>query len=168
MKLARGEHLLRAGQRAELAAVVVEGLLREHFVMPDGVERTKAFLGEGELSGSMADLLSGAPSRAYIVAEEPCRLLVVPYAKLAELFERDPAWDRFARAAMRALLLRKAEREYELLGLDAPARYRVFVQRYPGLEGRVAAMHVASYLGITPVHLSRLRRARRGARPAGG
>jgi CRP-like cAMP-binding protein len=55
----------------------------------------------------------------------------------------------------------KAEREYELLGMDAEERYATFARRYPGLEARVAARHVASYLGITPVHLSRLRRLRR-------
>lgn len=142
-------------------ALVVGGMLREYFTMADGVERTKAFVVEGELSGSLADLLSGEPSRASIVADEPCRLLLWPFAGLAALAARDPAWDRFARAATQALLLRKAEREYELLGLDAAGRYAAFARRYPGLEARVAARHVASYLGITPVHLSRLRRRRR-------
>ena len=61
------------------------------------------------------------------------------------------------------MLLDKAEREYELLGLDAAARYALFAERFPGLEARVAARHVASYLGITGVHLSRLRRRRRAA-----
>ncbi len=166
--LARRAHLLRAGDRAERVVLVVEGMLREYFAMVDGVERTKAFVREGELSGSLADLLSGAPSRAFIVAEEPCRLLAWPFAQLADLADRDPSWDRFARAATQSLLLVKAEREHELLGLDAAARYAAFARRYPGLEARVAARHVASYLGITPVHLSRLRRRRRaGPRPGG-
>jgi CRP-like cAMP-binding protein len=60
------------------------------------------------------------------------------------------------------LYLLKSEREYELLALDAEQRYRAFQARYPGLEARVTQRHVASYLGITPEHLSRLRaRARR-------
>jgi CRP-like cAMP-binding protein len=161
--LTRGEHLLRAGERATEVAVVVTGLLREHFVLPDGVERTKAFIAPHAVSGSLADLLSSAPSRAFIVAEEPARLLVAPYADYRALASRLPAWERAGRCAVERLLLAKAEREYELLGLDAAQRYAAFTARYPDLEARVAARHVASYLGITPVHLSRLRRRRRAA-----
>lgn len=164
-ELGRGEHLLRAGDVARDAAVVVSGLLREHFLLADGSERTKAFVLEGELSGSLADLLSSAPARAYIVAEMPCRLLVVDFAASTALAARSPAWGLVRARATEALLRIKAEREYELLGLDAEARYAAFRTRYPGLEARVAAKHVASYLGITPVHLSRLRRRRR-AKPA--
>ncbi|MBP7685749.1 MAG: Crp/Fnr family transcriptional regulator [Deltaproteobacteria bacterium] len=161
-ELGRGEHLLRAGDLARDAAVVVSGLLREHFLLADGTERTKAFVLEGELSGSLADLLSDSPARAYIVAEEPCRLLVVDFAQSSALAAKNPAWGQVRARATEALLRIKAEREYELLGLDADARYAAFRARYPGLEARVAAKHVASYLGITPVHLSRLRRRRRG------
>jgi CRP-like cAMP-binding protein len=158
--LGRGEYLLRGGQMATEVAVVVSGLLREHFVLADGTERTKAFVAEGELTGSLADLLSQAPSRAFIVAEEPARLLVTSFETYRAL-GNTPGWDRFALKSAQALLMRKAEREFELLGLDAAARYAVFADRFPGLEARVAAKHVASYLGITPVHLSRLRRRRR-------
>lgn len=159
--LARGEHFLRAGDQARDVAVVVTGLLREHFLLADGSERTKAFVLEGELSGSLADLLSDSPARAYIVAEEPSRLLVVDFAASSALAAESPAWAQVRARATEALLRVKAEREYELLGLDAAARYAAFRARYPGLEARVAAKHVASYLGITPVHLSRLRRRRR-------
>lgn len=160
--LDRGQYLLRAGQVATQVAIVVEGLLREHFVMADGVERTKAFVRAGELTGSLADLLAATPSRAFIVCEEPARLLVMPYGEMQSLARKFRAWRRFGARATERLLLVKAEREYELLGLDAQARYAAFSRRYPGLEARVAAKHVASYLGITPVHLSRLRRARSG------
>lgn len=53
--LARGEAFLSAGDRARNVAVVESGLLREFFLMPDGTERTKAFVREDELSGSLAD-----------------------------------------------------------------------------------------------------------------
>jgi CRP-like cAMP-binding protein len=164
-ELRRGEYFLRAGERASEVTLVARGLLREHFVLPDGSERTKAFVAEGELSGSWADLLADGPSRAFIVADEGVRLLCAPFAAWRDVAARDPAWARYEHAALQALFLRKAEREYELLGLDAAARYAAFAVRYPALEARVAARHVASYLGITPVHLSRLRR--RGRERAG-
>jgi len=162
-ELGRGEHFLRAGVQATEIGVVVSGFLREHFLLAKGVERTKAFVGPGEATGSLADLLSGGPSRAWIVADAETRVLVGRYDAFRALGERSPAWAALGRRSLELLLLRKAEREYELLGLDAAARYAAFVARWPDLEARVAAKHVASYLGITPVHLSRLRRRRRAS-----
>jgi CRP-like cAMP-binding protein len=166
-ELLRGAYLLRAGEQAREVAIVVTGLVREHFVMPDGTERTKAFVLSGQPTGSLADLLSGAPSRAYIVAEEPTRLLCATFEHSLALAERSKGWRNYGVQLMQRILLAKAEREYELLGLDARMRYELFTARYPGLEARVSARQVASYLGITPVHLSRLRRRRReGPAPA--
>jgi CRP-like cAMP-binding protein len=159
-ELRRGEHLLRAGRRATEVAFVVSGILREYFVMAEGTERTKAFVVAGQASGSLADLLSNAPSRAFIVAEEPARIVVARFAEFRALTAQSRGWDALGRATLERLVLAKAEREWELLGLDAEARYDVFRARFPGLEARVSAKHVASYLGITAVHLSRLRRRR--------
>jgi CRP-like cAMP-binding protein len=158
--LPKGFHFLRAGVRATELAVVVRGLLREYFLMRDGSERTKAFITEGRVSGSLADLLSPNPSRAFIVADEPARLLVMPYAAMQSLARESAPWERLGRAALEHLLLQKAEREWELLGLDADERYAAFRARYPGLEARVLGRHVATYLGIKAEHLSRLRRRR--------
>lgn len=159
--LDRGAQLLRAGDRARDVHVVIEGLLREYYVMPDGNERTKSFVAKHQVAGSLPDLLSGEPSRAYIVAEETTRVLVVDYAALRALHEPYPSWAQLDAEMIRRLLLTKTQREYELLALDAEQRYDVFRRRFPGVEDRVAARHVASYVGITPVHLSRLRRNRR-------
>lgn len=153
--------LLRGGEQATRAAVVVHGLVRELFVLTDGTERTKAFVHEGGITGSLADLLSGGPSRGQIVAEEPTRVLSFAYADFLALAARRPRWEAIRIAALERLLAAKAEREHELLGLDAAARYARFGDRYPGLEARVASRHLASYLGITPEHLSRLRRRRK-------
>lgn len=160
-ELKPGQHLLRAGEHAHESAIVVRGLVREYFVMASGAERTKAFGIEGQPTGSLADLLSSAPSRAFIVAEEQTRVLVAAFADMQLLAERSPSFRRYGERLTQHLLLVKAEREYELLGLDAEARYRAFVARFPGLEARIAARHIASYIGITPIHLSRLRRRRR-------
>jgi CRP-like cAMP-binding protein len=161
--LRRGEYLLRGGQPATLVGVLISGLLREHFLTDKGVERTKSFVMPLQFTGSMADLLSGQPSRAYIRAEQASRVVVAPYARLRELESRWPSWAAAARRSVEHLLLDKAEREYQFMCLDAEARYAAFLARYPHLETSVAATHIASYLAITPVHLSRLR-ARRARR----
>ena len=160
-ELARGEHFLEAGMVADEFAIVASGVLREYFVLPDGLERTKAFVARGEPTGSLADLLSGGPSRAFITALESSRVMFGSWADLRALAARSMAWSRLQCDVLETMFVRKAEREYELIGLDAEARYTAFVVRYPELESRVAARHIASYLGITPEHLSRLRKRRR-------
>lgn len=160
----RGEQLLRAGQPASQIGIVLEGLLREFFLTPCGIERTKSFVPAGHMTGSLPDLVSGEPSRTFIVAEETSRVLLMGYEALRGLVAHSPSIKDLYVRALERVLLEKAEREYELLALDAGARYSCFARRSPGLEARVSARHVASYLGITSVHLSRLRRRRREQR----
>ncbi len=155
--LAAGESFLQAGERATEVATVHSGGLREYFVLADGTERSKSFNLPGEFAGSLSDLLSGETSRTWVVAEVPTVLLVTPWPDYLTLVERWPGWQRFARVVAENLYRRKVEREYELLALDAAARYRRSLQRWPTLEQVFKQRHIASYVGITPVHLSRLR-----------
>jgi CRP-like cAMP-binding protein len=168
LELARGALLLRAGARATQVAVVVRGVLRELYPLPDGGERTKGFAQEGDFVGSLADLLADHPSRASIVAETDARLLVLPFRAFAALAAGSAGWQAFAQRVTTRLYLLKSEREYELLALDAAGRYARFRERFPKLETRVSQSVVASYVGITPVHLSRIRaRHHRTARAVG-
>lgn len=156
-ELPAGTAFLRAGERASEVAVVHSGGLREYFVLPDGTERTKGFSLPGDFAGSLADLLVAGPARAWVVAEVPTVLLTLQWSNYQGLVESMPGWQRFARSIAEDLYLRKAQREYELLALDAAARYRTALQRWPQLEQVFRQRHIASYVGVTPVHLSRLR-----------
>lgn len=153
-----GGVFLRAGENAHKAGLVVAGALREFFVLADGSERTKGFNLPGEFAGSLSDLLSSEPSRVWIAAERATVLLVTPWEAYLDLVEQHPAWGRFARRMAERLYRAKAQREYELLALDAAARYRLALERWPDLEQHFTQRAIASYIGITPVHLSRLRR----------
>lgn len=167
LRLDAGAVLLRAGEPAREVGFVVDGGLREYFVLPDGSERTKGFNLPGEFAGSLSDLLSGEPSRAWIVAELPTTLLVTPWPDYLALVERYAGWQRFARITAETLYRRKVQREYELLALDAAQRLQATLARWPDLEQRFRQRHIASYVGISPVHLSRLRSAGRRRSGAG-
>jgi CRP-like cAMP-binding protein len=161
--LARGEHFLSAGSVPLRVGVIAQGVLREAFVRADGTERTRSFAVEGDLAGSLADLLRGGPARTLVVAEEDARVLCLPWSLLQQSLTRSPTMQAALHRVTERLYLLKSEREHELLALDAEGRYHAFRARFPGIEARVTQRHVASYLGITPEHLSRLRgRARRG------
>lgn len=156
--LPRGEMFLAAGDRAVDCGVVALGVMREYFPLPDGREVTRSFAGPGDGVGSLSDLLSGEPARSAATAVTDTRLLLVPWVVLRDAALRVPAWTQFLARTTERLYLAKAQREYELLALDAAARYRAFRARFAALEAAIPLRDVASYVGVTPEHLSRLRR----------
>jgi CRP-like cAMP-binding protein len=154
-----GEHLLRAGQTAHTVALVDSGLLREYYVSSDGAEQVRTFCAEGHFTGSLYDLLTQKPSLVNIEALEPTRLLVTEWASFQARCEREPLWHIAGRRIAEALYLRKALREHQMLALTATERWEAFRRDFAPLEPRVSQRHLASYLGITAEHLSRIRRA---------
>jgi CRP-like cAMP-binding protein len=166
--LARGEAVLRAGDRPTHAGVVVSGVLREYFPLDDGREVTRGFAGPGSFLGSLSDLLVPGPARSTVSAEAETEVVLTPWTAIQAAATRHPAWAALLARTTERLYLAKAEREYELLALDATERYRRFRLRYAALEAAISQRHVASYIGVTPEHLSRLRRALGVARPTSG
>lgn len=167
LSLDKGEALLRAGERAHLVGFVVSGGLREHYVLADGGERTKGFSLPGWFAGSLSDLISGEVSKVWIEAAAPSVLLTLPWADVRRWQESRPAWTRFGWLVAERLYMMKVEREYELLAMDAAARLEATLARWPTLEQVFSQRDIASYVGVTPVHLSRLRTAK-AASPAPG
>jgi CRP-like cAMP-binding protein len=157
--LQEGEHLLRAGELAKELAFIERGLVREYYVSLDGDEHVRSFCLEGTFTGSLYDLLSGAPAVVNIEALEPTTLLVADWAGFQARCEREPLWHVAARRNAEALYCRKAIREHQMLALTAKERFLALLRDMPQLERRVAGRHLASYLGITPEHLSRIRRS---------
>jgi CRP-like cAMP-binding protein len=154
-----GDRLLSPGERAEQAHFVVRGLVRELYLDRSGREHTRAFVGEGGFTGSLRDLLGDQPATTLIEALEPTLTLAFDHRAFRGLCERHA---ELARAALRfteALYVRKAEREHDLLALSAAERHAKWLAAEPALDPRITRRHLASYLGISPEHLSRLRAA---------
>jgi len=164
-RLTRGELFLNAGDRATTAGTVVIGVMREYYPLADGREVTRNFAGPGDGIGSLSDLISGEASMSAITAETDARIVTVPWHVLRGEADRNPAVATFLVRTTERLYLLKARREYELLALDAEARYLAFRARFAKLEDQIHLKQVASYVGITPEHLSRLRRRLAGAPP---
>jgi len=158
--LEKREAFVSAGTTPTSIAFVCEGLLRMYYPRPDGRESNKSFVAENELCAAFEALLDGRPTRLAIECLEPTRLLVASYAEVRSLYDRDPYWDRVGRCVAERLYVKKVRKEAQLLMGSASERYEVFLTECAGIEARVPDYHVASYLGITPESLSRIRRAR--------
>jgi CRP-like cAMP-binding protein len=151
-----GQHLLRSGEQATRIIFITRGLLREYYLDGAGHESTRRFCREGELTGSLADLLAGGPAAVSIETLDPSDILELDWAAVDRLSDRHPSLMKLIRRFAEGLYVRKMRREFEMLTLPAAERYRRFIREEPDLEARLPRHMVATYLGITPVHLSRI------------
>ncbi|MCB1165932.1 MAG: Crp/Fnr family transcriptional regulator [Leptospiraceae bacterium] len=159
--LKTGEHLIRAGQRATDFGYVASGILREYYLSPEGAENNKAFCTAGQMTGSYFDLLSEQDSTVNIQALQDSDLLCGSFESFQKLYDSHPCWERLGRLIAEQMFVRKARREYEFLTMTASLRYARLCEEQPSLLANVPQYHIASYLGITPVALSRIRKQKK-------
>jgi CRP-like cAMP-binding protein len=148
---------LKPGNIPIYSGYVAEGAFREYYADKNGREYNKAFCFKGDFTGSYYDLHLQSPSLAAIEALADSTVVVIEHKKYQKLVQADTFWLRVSHALAHNLLMKKFEKELQLLTLTAAERYELLQQRYPELEQLVPAYHIASYLGITPISLSRIR-----------
>lgn len=151
--------LLRQGEVWQRAFLIQSGLIRMHFVDREGHEFNKNFYAEGSLICPIAPAMWSQPSLFGIHTIEATRCWVADAAAWRTGLDEHGLWRELQAELLARLLTGKLQREHDLLALDGRQRYRAFDQRFPGLAGRVPLKHLASFLGMTDVSLSRLRRA---------
>jgi CRP-like cAMP-binding protein len=152
------EHILLPGDYVYELLFVCSGLLRFYYLSEDGTESNKAFIAENTFAGPLAASVLKMPVIYGIQALEPTTLLVANYSDFVALFDEHSIFDRLGRKLAEWLLVRKELRTRNLLQYQAKGRYLAFRQQFPELGERVPQYHIASYLGITEVSLSRLKR----------
>lgn len=161
----RGAYLLLPGDEDHDLMFVGRGLLRIYYIDEDGREANKAFPAEDGFAGPLATALLGVPSRYGIQALEDSVLLAARYADYFALLDRHPVFDRLGRRIVEWVLGQRELREQSLLQRDTRQRYHDFREQHPGLVERLPQYHIASYLGVTEVTLSRLKRSLAEASP---
>ncbi|NVO84094.1 Crp/Fnr family transcriptional regulator [Hymenobacter sp. P5252] len=157
-QLRRKQLFVTQGAPAPALALLVSGACRLFYTRPDGEERTTYFFFENHLLGSYQSCLTGQPSAFGIEALAPTELLTFPFAVLDALCNEFPAYERFCRRLAEYHLLGTDERLAELLLLSPEQRYaKLLGGTKTKILERVSQRYIASYLGITPVSLSRIR-----------
>ena len=153
-----GEYLVRAGEPALYLIWLFSGVCREFYVTHEGNEYNKAFVVAGQVAGSLYDLKLETRSTAYIEFLQPTCGAVMLFSDFTSLVEKDRLIRAIYYRMVEQLFLKKCKREHDLLTLNATERYLSFCSQYPGIDQMVPLYHIASYLGISPEALSRIRR----------
>lgn len=151
------DYLVRAGDVVDNFYFINTGLVRFFYCTESGKEFNKHFAMENGFAGSFHSLTLQEPCSFFIQALERTETIILPNRLLNELYDRHVCWERFGRKMAEHLVIIKEAREKELLLDPLEIRYRRFLKEFPGLVDRIPQYHIASYLGVTDVALSRIR-----------
>lgn len=154
--LRRREHFLRQDEVCRHLGIITEGYVR-HYYLVDGEEVTNDFNFENMITGGYHSFSTGERARFNVVAMEDTTLIIFSYELLLRLYDRFPAWQTLGRLLLERIFNRKQLREESFLLDSAEDRYRKILQTQPEMLQRVPLQYLASYLGVKPETLSRIR-----------
>lgn len=154
----KGDYFIAAGQIPRKMAFVFKGLFRYVYTNESGNEFTKSIIAENNFISSYSAMIHNSTSYFSVEVLEEAEILEIDYLKWLEMKAKNSFWNIFLLQILEKAFCVKEKRERELLLLDAEKRYEIFVAEFPNLENRVSQQIIASYLGIQPESLSRIRR----------
>jgi CRP-like cAMP-binding protein len=156
-KLKRKEILLHEGEVCKYTAFILKGCLR-YFYNVEGQEHTGQFFFENSWYTDYESFLSEKPSKQNIEALEKTEILLLQKKDLEKLYETYPKFERFGRLMAENAYLGVRKKNENLVNLSPEDRYLKLVKERPKVIERVAQHYIASFLGIQPQSLSRIRK----------
>ena len=153
----KGDFFLAGGQVCKQAGFVTKGLLR-YYINHDGEDKTYDFAQENNFVCNYESFLPQTPSTKIIQALEDCELLVISFTDLQTFYKSVSGAERFGRLVIEQVFLQTLQ-DLSSFYTDSPElRYEKFLKKHPGLQQRISQYHIASYVGVKPQSLSRIRR----------
>lgn len=152
------EFFVRAGEVPHKIAYVNSGLFRYIYTNDKGEEFTKGIIVENSFLSSYSAMIMGKSSYFSIEALEDSQVFEIFWKDFTSLMENDIFWTKFLLKFVEKGYMIKEKRERDLLLLDAKTRYKNFLTEFPGMDQRIKQGIIASYLGIKPETLSRIRK----------
>ncbi|MBT1711005.1 Crp/Fnr family transcriptional regulator [Fulvivirgaceae bacterium PWU5] len=156
--VAKRTYLLQPGEIDRHIYFVNRGCLRMFYTDTEGLEHNICFYPENWWSCDIVSFFKEKPAVNTIQALEDSEVYYMSLSRLEELFLEIPKFERFFRILTQNGFDLYQKRITSSLSKTAEERYLEFRKRYPGLESRIAQKHIATYLGITPVFLSMMRK----------
>lgn len=153
----KGDFLLKEGQIARDAYWVIEGCVRK-YAIEDGEEITSGLYTEGDSVADFNSLANQSPSKYCFVCTEKATVAVINSEKEAALYQRFPRFEAICRVEFEKMMGQKAEQSEAFARKTPEEKYLLLQVERPDLLQRVPQHQIASFLGIKPETLSRIRK----------
>ena len=154
----KNDFIVREGEYAKQIGFLKEGIARAFFLNNEGKEYNKQFFVAPSIVGAYTSLLTKQPNKIAQQALTDCEILVADFEEIEKLYDKFHDLERLGRKIAEFYFLEKEQKEIEMALLDADKRYLIMRSKFPGVELVVPQYHIASYLGISPTQLSRIRK----------
>jgi CRP-like cAMP-binding protein len=156
-RIKKGECLMQAGALDYHGYLVLKGLLRNYVITGKGEERTLLFSKEGDQTGSHSTIFYDEPASEYIEAIENSVVFALNSKNAEKLAEKYPKLLKLQNRILKKMLTESVERIKFYTVMSAEERFIHFSKHFPDLFKRVPQKHLASYIGVTVVSLSRIK-----------
>jgi len=156
--LKKNEFFIREGEYCREVAFVRSGIFRSFYGMDNGEEITYCFRFPGEFVTAYSAFITGGPSMENMQAISAATLAVVRKEDLDRLCEENPSWLRLMKMMAEQEFIGLEKRVFQLQRMQAAERYRLLLEHQPEYVQNIPLQYLASYLGISQRHLSRIRK----------
>ena len=157
-KLRKKQYLLQAGDICKAIAFVEKGTLRAYSTDEKGNEHIIQFALEGWTFGDMYSFMTGEPALYHIDALEDSELVLISKSAQEEILARVPKYETYTRMQLTGAYMAMQKRLTSMISLSVEERYKHFISVYPDIAQRVPQHMIASYMGLKPETLSRVRK----------
>lgn len=157
--LKKGEYLIRQGEICRQVSFINTGLVRM-FYLQDGKEICTGFVAENDFISEYASFLTRTPASQNMEALEDSELVNLSFDNMQALYQSHPVFEKFGRKIAEYLYILLNKYNTSLRAHSPEQRYQFILDEQPHLIQRVPQYMIASFIGITPEHLSRLRSRR--------
>ena len=156
--LKKGDYFIREGAYANEIAFLQRGAVRAFYTNSNGKEYNKTFFVAPAIIGSYVSLINKEKNTLPQQALSECVIWRMKYHELKRLSDNNYELERLRRCIAERFFVGNEKKQLEMALMDATERYFIFKEEYPGVEDIIPQYHIASYLGISPTQLSRLRK----------
>jgi CRP-like cAMP-binding protein len=157
-KFKRKQNLIQAGETARCQYFILKGCVRSFYTDEEGAEHNIQFAIEDWWIADIGNFLSQKPAKLTLEALEPTEAIYIEYDSQEEMYERIPKLDRYFRILLSNSLVAHQQRILSIISKSGDEKYAEFLEKYPQFVQRIPQIHIASFLGMTPEFLSRMRK----------
>lgn len=157
-KVCKNDFFVQEGDQCKEIAFIVSGIFRSYYISDEGKDMTYCFRFPNQLMAGYSSFISASPSKENMQAITDADLMVLKKGVIDHLVKDDLNWTKFLKIIAEQEYLELEKRFFQLQRDSAAQRYEALLGNQPDYVQKIPLQYLASYLGITQRHLSRIRK----------